>query len=254
MTAAVAVRRTAVLAYSPRSREYIRRVLRTLGYAPLVFTSLDELMAMGADAATLDLMVLGDAPEIDSQARDVAQHVLDATRGNVPLLHASMHRPASRSRRRDAASGIGAVSPRFFSELYRVILSFVDSLGFASAPRLLAWDRYSFHPIERVVVFDGQKLKLDAVDFDIALELFFNAGRPLARRWLTRMLPAGEHGANWHRIDNLGCTIEDLREALQLHGRNGWLLEDLPDGGCQLHAAPAAPRARAQPQRNAHPA
>ena len=67
-----AARRAGVLASSPRSRECIRRVLRALGHSPLVFTNLDEFLALGPGAATLDLLVLGDVPDTDSQGRPVA--------------------------------------------------------------------------------------------------------------------------------------------------------------------------------------
>ena len=127
-------------------------------------------------------------------------------------------------------------------------------------PRLLVWDRYAFHPIERIVAFNDEELKLDAVDFDVALELFFSAGRPVPKRWLTRMLPADEHGANWYRIDNLACTVDELRVALQLDGSNGWTLEALPDDGYRLSSAPrsealpflaSAPVGAAQERRSA---
>lgn len=229
-----AARRAGVLAYTPRSREYIRRVLRALGHSPLVFTHIDELMALGPAASTLDLMVLGDAPDTDSQGRSVVDCVLDTMGTDVPMLHVPMHKRVRPVRRQVEAAGVFAAAPRFFSDLYRVILSFLDSLGFASTPRLLAWDRYAFHPTEKIVAFDDEKLKLDSVDFDVALELFFSAGRPVAKSWLTRMLPSGEHGANWHRIDNLACTIDELRVALQLDGSNGWTLEAKPGDGYML--------------------
>jgi len=229
-----AARRAGVLAYSPRSREFIRRVLRALGHSPLVFTNLDEFLAMGPDAATLDLLVLGDVPDIDSQGRPVAACAHDLVGAAVPMLRAPMQQPGRSVRQRGMAPGMVGASPRYFSDLYRVILAFLDSLGFDSTPRLLVWERYAFHPTDRIVAFNDEELKLDAVDFDIALELFYGAARPLAGSWLRRMLPAGEHGANWHRIDNLACTIDELRVALALDGSNGWTLETLPDGGYRL--------------------
>ena len=234
-----AARRAGVLAYSPRSRELIRRVLRALGHSPLVFTNLDEFLALGPGAANLDLLLLGDMPDTDSQGRAVAACAHDLIGSAVPVLRVPMQQPGRAVRHRGAVGGgMVATSPRYFSDLYRVILSFLESLGFASTPRQLAWDRYAFHPTERIVTFNDEKLKLDAVDFDIALELFYGAGRPVAGAWLTRMLPAGEHGANWHRIDNLACTIDDLRVALALDGSNGWALEALPGAAYRLENRP----------------
>ncbi|MDM0037072.1 hypothetical protein QTI33_33405 [Variovorax sp. J22P271] len=229
-----AARRAGVLAYSPRSRELIRRVLRALGHSPLVFTNLDEFLALGPGAATLDLLLLGDVPDTDSQGRDVAACARDLTGSAVPVLRVPMQQQGRSVRQRGMVGDRVPASPRYFSDLYRVILSFLDSLGFDSTPRLLVWERYAFHPTERIVAFNDEELKLDAVDFDIALELFYSAGRPVAASWLTRMLPAGEHGANWHRIDNLACTIDELRVALALDGANGWTLEALPDATYRL--------------------
>ena len=239
-----ATRRAGVLAYTPRSREYIRRVLRALGHSPLVFTNIDEFMAFGSGASTLDLMVLGDAPDTDSQGRAVVACALDAIGPDVPMLQVPMHKGGRPIRRRADARGAVVASPHFFSDLFRVILGFLDSLGFTSTPHLLVWDRYAFHPIERTVSFGAEQLTLDPVDLDVALELFYSAGRPVARRWLTRMLPTGEHGANWHRIDNLACTIDEIRVALQLDGAHGWTLEALPGDAYRL----ASP-----PRRAAHP-
>jgi DNA-binding response OmpR family regulator len=227
-----AARRAGVLAYSPRSRELIRRVLRALGHSPLVFTNLDEFLGLGRGAATLDLLVLGDVPDTDSQGRAVAACARDLIGSAVPVLRVPMQQQGRSVRQRGVAGG--GTSPRYFSDLYRTILSFLDSLGFDSTPRLLVWDRYAFHPTERIVAFNDEELRLDAVDFDIALELFYSAGRPVAGSWLTRMLPAGEHGANWHRIDNLACTIDELRVALALDGSNGWTLETLPGAAYRL--------------------
>lgn len=242
-----ATRRAGVLAYTPRSREYTRRVLRALGYSPLVFTSIDEILGLGTRASTLDVVVLGDAPDTDSHGRSVVEALITAVGPDVPLLQAPLVKRPRAAPRLNEADGV-ATTPRFFSDLYRAILSFLDSHGLASTPRLLCWDRYAFHPIERIVAFNDEEVKLDGVDFDIALELFFTAGQPVSKRWLRSMLPSGEQGANWHRIDNIGCTVDDLRVALQLHGPSGWTLETLGDEGYRLSRSqqpPSSPAARA---------
>ena len=63
-----------------------------------------------------------------------------------------------------AKFGLSRFSPRYFSDLYRTILSFLDSLGFDSTPRLLVWDRYAFHPTERIVAFNDEfRLRIHGV-------------------------------------------------------------------------------------------
>lgn len=239
-----AVRRAAVLAYSPRSREYVRRALRSLGHAPLVFTNFDELAAMGPGASALDLLIVGDAPDTDSRGRVVLPCIRSAIGPNVPLLLAPLNK-RSRVRRAEVAPvGLATASPRYFSELYKAIRSFLDAHGFAWSRSSLRWDSYSFQPLDRTVAFDGDEVQLDAVSFDVALEFFFNAGIPLTKRWLRSMLPSGEPGALWHRIDNIGCTVDDLRIALQLDASNGWVLEDLHGAGYQLKRTELPPALR----------
>lgn len=228
------VRRTAVVAYSSRSRELIRRVLRALGHAPLVFANVDEFMALGPAVPVFDALLIGDAPDVDSQGRPVVACVRGAIGPKVPVLHAQMQKRMRVRRGLDDGSEVAAAAPRYFSDLYQTIVSFLEAHGIEGVPRPLVWGRYEFHPLGKTITFNGEELKMDAVDFDVALELFFNAGRPVATRWLTRMLPSGEHGANWHRIDNLACTVEELGIALHLDGSNGWLLERQADVGCQL--------------------
>ena len=254
MTARSAIpRRIGVLAYAARSRECVRRVLRSLGHAPLVFTNVDDLTAIGAGATTLDLLVIGDAPDTDSRGREVMATVLVATGPGVQVLRAPWHRRGRRSLLSgDAVEGIAA--PRFFSDLCGVILFSLHSHGFQSAPLRLTWGEYSFDPIERTVTFGGEEVLLDAVTFDVAVEFFFNADLILTKKWLKQMLPLGESGANWHRIDNIGCTVDDLRVALQLQASNGWILEDLGAAGYRLVRVPAPAQDGSLPPRASHPA
>ncbi|MGO4396510.1 hypothetical protein AB4Z46_34715 [Variovorax sp. M-6] len=238
MTRPAALRRAGVLAYGPRSREYLRRVMRSFGYAPLVFASLDELTAMGPAASTLDMLLLGDVPDTDSLGRVVMASARAAVGPNARVLHAPLQ-PRGRARNRGATvDNIDTASPRYFGDLYGAILSFLNSHGFEGTQAPFSWGGHAFHPIEKTVSFAGEEVKLDPVAFDVALEFFFSIGRPVTRKWLKRMLPTSERGANWHRIDNIACTVDDLRVAIQLHEPNGWALDALGDVGYQLRRLP----------------
>jgi|GEM_PF-3529590 len=227
-------RRIAVVAYLPRSREHIRRVLRALGHSPLVFAGLDDFLALGADASTLDALILGDAPEADSQGRAVVECARAFVGSRVPVLHAQMQKQKRPRHRSEVPANVQVASAVYFSDLYRTALSFLDSHRFNRVSRPLTWGRYSFRPLEKTIAFNGTVLNMDAVDFDVAIEFFFNAGNAVGSKWLTHMLPSGERGASWHRIDNLDCTIDELRVALSLDGSNGWNLESLADDGYRL--------------------
>src|SRR5437899_10986189 len=147
MIRSVAKRRIAVLAYASEEREYARRVLRSLGYAPLVFTNLDELRAMGADATTFDMLYPGNMPVTDSKGREVLEGVLVSIGPDVPVLHAGSYRDV-----RAKLHGVVAGPPRSFSDFYKLILSFLSARGFESTRSRLSWDSYAFDPLARGLV------------------------------------------------------------------------------------------------------
>lgn len=208
----------------------MRRALRSQGYAPLVFTSLDELSAMGKGARTLDLLLLGDLPEKDDEGNPVLEGVRNVVGPHLPMLSVRLQ-PVP------AHGGSDTVSARFFSDLHGLILSFLAANGFETVRSRLVWDDYSFDPFTRVVAFERRETRLDPVAFDVALELFFNADQRVTRAALRLMLPSGERGHVLYRIDNIGSVIKDVRSALKLRGLHGWTLETYPHAGYQLTRA-----------------
>jgi hypothetical protein len=231
MSRYAASRRAGVLAYTVRAREYMRRALRSQRYAPMVFTCLDELSAMGPGARTLDMLLLGDLPDEYDRAHDAFLAELRSVIGpHVPVLGLRFQPGAP-------SSGEHIVSMRFFSDMYRTIVAFLSAHGFETSPPALAWDDYSFDPFARVVAFERRETRLDPVAFDVALELFYNADQRVTRSALRQMLPCGESGHLQYRIDNIGAVIKDVRSALHLRGLHGWTLETYPHAGYQLTRA-----------------
>jgi DNA-binding response OmpR family regulator len=239
MSRFAASRRAGVLAYTLRAREYMRRALRSQHYAPLVFTSLDELGAMGPGARTLDLLLLGDLPERDEQGLRLLTGIRNVVGPHVPMLSAHFQPAPSTS--------TNTVSTHFFSDLYSAIISFLAAHGFETSRPLLAWDDYAFDPSTRFVTFERRETRLDPVAFDVALELFFNAEQRMTRGALRRMLPSGERGRILFRIDNIGSVIKDVRSALQLRGAHGWTLETFPHAGYRLTRTARRPRTTPSP-------
>jgi hypothetical protein len=220
-----------VLAYTLRTREYARRACRSIGDAPLVFVSLDELVALGPVASSFDMFLIGDAPPLDDRGRPVLAGVREAVGPGVPLLHVC------------APGGPGAMAPpnevsiaraRFFGDFCAAILSLLDASGLEEPAPRLVWGAYAFEPLSRVVGFDGRQVRLDPVSFDIALELFFRAGQLVNKKTLTLMLPPNAQGPERHRINNIGSVVKDLRSSLRLRGLHGWNLETLPRLGYRL--------------------
>lgn len=223
----VAKRRVGVLAYAAGEREYARRVLRSLGYAPLIFTNLDELTAMGADAMTLDMLYVGNLPVTDSKGREVLEGVRVSIGPDVPVLHAG-HQEV-----RPKVRGVAASLPRSFSDFYKLIRSFMSARGFESNRSHLAWGVYAFDPLDRGVSFADHNVQLDAAAFDIALELFFNAERTLSHKRLKQMLYLDKPVFR-NSDDYLTHTITGLATDLRLCGTYGWSLETLGPAGYRL--------------------
>jgi DNA-binding winged helix-turn-helix (wHTH) protein len=231
-----ATRRVGVLAYTFRTREYARRVFRSLGYAPRVLVSLDELAAMGPDASTLDMLLLGDVPPTDAKGRMILERVCEVVGPGVPVLLVGMQK-AGCVNPHVATAGVVTASPRFFGDLFLGIVSFLDAVGLERPPPRLSWGEYSFDPARTVVAFANRETRLDAVAFDIALELFFHAGRTVTKKELSLMLPSDEEGAARFRIQNIGSVIKELRSSLRLRDLHGWQLETLPHVGYRLMRA-----------------
>lgn len=235
-------RRAAVLSASLRSREQMRRVLRQLGYAPLIFADLDEFLEAGCGSPrALDMLLLGDVPEQSAWGDWGQARRLLGIDARLPLLHAPMRRQPRPPARGSADARTMLAAPRYYGELHETVLRFLRQYGFETAPRALRWGRYAFDPAAMAVSFDERQVSLDPVAFDLALEFFNHAGRTLGPAWLRCMLPADERGANWHRIDNLACTVDDLRYALQLDAADGWRLDGTEQEGFGLRPPSAVP-------------
>ncbi len=224
-------RRIGVLGHALREREYARRVLRALGIAPLVFTSVEELAAMGDDMARLNLLFLGDMPEVQ---REGAPDVLSSMASKVVLLAHVETTPAPTRHLRGRPP---AVAPSF-DDFYRTMLLSLKSRGLGCAvPKPLVWGAYSFHPMDRSLSFAGRTQRLDPVTFDIALELFFNAERVLSIPRLRQMLNPVRGARRFWGNEIIG-TMTDVVDALELRGAHGWRLEHCEPEAFRLDRVP----------------
>ncbi|SCK61737.1 DNA-binding response regulator, OmpR family, contains REC and winged-helix (wHTH) domain [Variovorax sp. HW608] len=221
-----------MLAYTLRTREYARRAFRSLGYAPLVFASLDELIELGPVASGFDMLLIGDAPSLDDRGSPVLVAVREAVGPKVPLLHVCIPGGAGAM---PPPTDVSTASTGFFGDFCSAILfSLLDASGMEEPPPRLVWGAYAFEPLGRIVGFGGRQVRLDPVSFDIALELFFRAGQLVNKKTLTLMLPPNPQGAERRRIDNIGSVIKELRSSLRLRDLHGWNLETLPHLGYRL--------------------
>ncbi|PIF75036.1 hypothetical protein CLU95_2176 [Variovorax sp. 54] len=216
-----------------REREYARRVLRTLGIAPWVFTSVDELAALGDDVGRMQVLFLADVPEIEREG--ALPGVLSSVGTRVvPLTHA-MPGPAPTRQLRGRPP---AVAPSF-DDFYRTILAALKARGLpCAAPKPLVWGAYSFHPVDRSVVIADQTQRLDPVTFDLALEFFFHAGRVRTIPQLRQMLNPVRGATRFWGNEIIG-TLTDVADALALHGAHGWRLVHCEPEAFRLDRVPA---------------
>ncbi len=205
-----------------------------------MFLSLDELAAMGPDASTLDVLLLGDVLPMDTHDC-ILERVREVIGPRVPVLHVRMQK-AGDVYPLVTTNGVVTAAPRFFGDLFLDVLSFLDAVGLERPGPRLSWGEYSFDPVRTVVAFANREIRLDAVAFDIALELFFHAGRTVTKGALSLMLPSDEEGATRFRIDNIGSVIKELRSSLRLRDFHGWRLETLPHAGYRLVRVGIPPR------------
>jgi hypothetical protein len=239
-----------VLAYTLRTREYARRAFRSIGYAPLVFLSLDELVELGPAASSFDMLLIGHPPPLDDRGRPVLAAVREAVGPEVPLLHVGVPGGAGGAGAMRPPNDVSTASTRFFGDFCAAILSLLAAGGLEEPPPRLVWGAYAFEPLRRVVGFDGRHVRLDPVSFDVALELFFRAGQLVNKKTLTLMLPPNAKGAERHRIVNIGSVIKELRSSLRLRDLHGWNLETLPHLGYRLVSTGSRdPRRSPPPQR-----
>ena len=226
-----ATTRVGVLACTQRAQEYARRILRSMGYAPLVFANVQELAALGPNASKLRMLFVGGHP-IDIAERDSRLLVgIRAVIGSrVPVLYCPLGN-APRAIYQGAANGVIPDSSQYFVDLCIAVSEFMESHGLRGLPPLLRWDGYTFHLLRGEVSFAGRQVQLVPLSFDTALELFYNAGKTVTPECLKSMLPSGRARPS---NPSFGKIVHGLQVSLELGCGHGWDLEFMPCEGYRL--------------------
>jgi hypothetical protein len=228
--------RVAVIAFTPRSREYARRALRLLGGVALVFVDMDEFLEMGERLQELS-MVLLEHPEEDQsiEVKDAAvgEGVRQAIGEEMPIMHSF-----------PAQSG-GAIpgfrpndmllpSSLSFAQLCRTLRSFLQKNGLPTTEARLEWGMYRFCIESGMVYVNEKPVTLKPEEFDLALELFFNAGARVSRPWLKTMVPALQTLRRRPTAPAADVALLKLRDLLKLQPQHGWDLQVNPGLSCIL--------------------
>lgn len=92
------------------------------------------------------------------------------------------------------------------------------------------WDGYRFSLTSDVVEVSGERIRLRATDFDVALDLFRHAGRTLSREWLYAAVWGKSEGTLSRSLD---VSVSRLRQVLGLKA-HGWSLRAVHGVGYRL--------------------
>ena len=223
--------RVAVVDCVQRTREHARRAVRGLGHAPLVFTDVDELLAVGRSKHRYALMCFG----IPSDAQDIRQLVeasKDVIGREVPVMFVASEGSSKALKdlgriRRDET----LVIPSSFADLYNAVEGFMIRQGMPLAEDGLAWGPYRFFPGCTLAKVSGADVWLDSPEFELAMELFHNVDRPLSSEWLRNMVPKSP-ARGWARW--LDSRVDQLRRELALGSARNWNFSDARCNGYRL--------------------
>jgi hypothetical protein len=229
------VRRVAILARTLRSQEYARRVFRSFGDAPFVFESLNDLTAAASHGLKLDMLYVGGHPiNIDGQDEKLLRSIRRVIGGDVPLLYAPLA-PVSSKLYGELADNVLSDKEQHFIEIYTAIYLFLRRNRYEDpASTIFRRDKYSFNFLLGSVAFGDEVVSLSLLKFDIALELFYNAGSTVTEQYLRSRLP---HGWARPKSTPFHQLIESLRATLSLDGNLGWNLEIVPKCAYRLSYA-----------------
>ena len=225
--------RIAIVDPAPRSREHARRAVRGLGHAPMVFASVEELLAIGRSVHRYALMCFG----VSADTQDVRQ-VIDKSREvvgrDVPIMFFA---PSNNSK---ALRDLGRIrqdehliTPSSFAEIYNALEGFMTRHNLPLAEDGLAWGHYRFYPACALAKVQDTEVWLDSLEFELALEFFHNVDRPLTSEWLKVMVPRPPV-RSWPRW--LDSRVNHLRSQLDLGSARDWPTVDKHCRGYLLHS------------------
>ncbi len=211
----------------------MRRAVRALGHAPLVFDNLEELMLMRGTRARCSLMCLGLPPDhIDLHTW--VQKARSVVGASVPVLFVTRENLLKALQSLGSVEGDSLlVAPSSFAEVYNALCTFMAQHGVHTIGSGLSWDQYVFIPSQVSVMIDGTEISLGPVEFELALEFFHNVDRVLSRDWLRAMTSGMFPDAPSRWID---ANVARLRSNLGLASFKAgeWRLHNVRYAGYKL--------------------
>ncbi|OUL99158.1 hypothetical protein A8M77_28000 [Variovorax sp. JS1663] len=211
----------------------MRRAVRALGYAPLVFNDLEELLPLREGLLRCAAVCLG-LPHYPAEVQAWVRAARSVVAAGAPMLFLTRENPLKAPGALRCAEGdLVLAAPTCFADVHNGLKSFLTQHSMAPAITGLTWGAYRFVPARESVVFDDIEVHLRPVDFELALEFFHNTNRVLSRDWL-RTMASGlipDAGGRW-----LDASVARLRTHLGLATFEGceWQLSSIRYGGFKL--------------------
>lgn len=228
--------RIAIIAITPRTREYGRRALRLLGCTPLIFLDVNEFLEIGDRLHEMSIVFLEHSlPDAENvpDVLDVGNRVRQAIGNDLPIVHSVIVQsggavPGFRG------SDILLPGSLSFAQLCRTLRGFLQKHGVPITDSLLEWGAYRFCIDSGLIFVNGVPVTLKPDEFDLALELFFNAGAPISRLWLKTMIPGIQTLRRRPTAPAADAALLRLRDLLGLQPKHGWELKVNPGLSCML--------------------
>ncbi|MBT2324408.1 response regulator transcription factor [Variovorax paradoxus] len=225
--------RVVVLDSVLRSREHLRRAIRALGHAPLVFEALEELTPLRGMESRCSMMCLG-LPPTHIDRHTWIQKARGAVGPKVPVLFLARENLLKALQTLSGVEGDSVlVAPSSFAEVYNGLGEFMAQHGIPTVDDGLTWDPYVFLPSLESVMVDGAEIRLRPLEFELALEFFHNVDRVLSRDWLRAMTSGMVTDPSGRWIDT---SVARLRALLGLAPFRGseWRLSNVRYAGYRL--------------------
>lgn len=226
----ISLGRVAILGQECRLREAARRIVRRLGYDPVVLSSSAATAVEPVSAESFKLLLVtgeGDSASSLALIRE-ARTLADAGVPMLSLLPRNQFQEVSASR--EGARDEFIAKPASFTELFSILRLFLGNLPGELLPLEREWGGYRFLMNSNTVEFNGKRVQLRPDEFDLAVELFSNEGCTLGRDLLWAAVWARPWDGKSRMLDT---CISVLRRTLKLPA-NGWELRAVWGSGYRL--------------------
>lgn len=226
--------RIAVLDPDLCTRKRMRRAIRRLGYVPVTFAGLKDLLQESlAPGCRFEALVMA-CPDDLGRARILMAQLRKRLGTECPIIVSTSRRQFRElSALHAGAADAIFVSPASITGAYQVLASCLQEQQMPVATPLVVWGGYRFDLRSNTAEVAGDEVNLKPIEFDLAVEFFRNMGRPLTRDWLHALIWEQDRKPNSRSLE---VNLSSLRHKLQLHGdEHGLELQSIWARGYQLN-------------------